>query len=240
MKGEKIRVVIIYFLVLVLIGLVWYLVYFINNQNNPKQKQEKTVTETTKDEITSACTFDVTLEEFNKLNSDQTIELCEENKLNISDIVINDNVIDIYAIYYNGSESKDKLGIYINDNQIIKGASKKDKNTITVNDNLLFIKKESSKNTNLLVFNENGQNIYSLNDVLTASKLEDPVLTELAKTDENITKEVTIDNIDMNSLTFEQGAFTFTTIVKGTEQKGSTYKVTYEEEVFSNPTLVTQ
>ena len=109
MKGEKVRIIIIYFLVLVIIGLIGYLIYFIYDQNKPNKPKEIEIEETNENsEITDACTFDITLKEFNELAGDTALELCKGyNKLNISDVIIGENPIDIYAVYYNGKIKND-------------------------------------------------------------------------------------------------------------------------------------
>ncbi len=245
MKGEKVRVIIIYFLFLILLGLIGYLIYFIyENNNETKTPKKQTTNENVKkEENTKECEFSITLDKFNELyNNAQALQLCEgNNKLSITDIVLQNNAVDTYVIFYNGnSADKDaKNGIYINNNQIVSGASQENKNIITINDNLMFIKKEDNSNFNLIIYNSNGQKIYDLAQSLENSKIEDPILKELSKTNKNITDVVSANNIDKDSLNFAAGSFTFNTIVKETGQKGSTYTVIYSEEKFQNPALKT-
>ena len=123
----------------------------------------------------------------------------------------------------------------MNDIMIINGASSYDKNTITINDNLIFIQKE--KNNNLVVFNIDGQNVYDLAATLDSLQIEDPVLAEMEKTNENIKPTVLTSIIDKDSYTFKQNSFTFTTTVLDTKQQGSTYIVTYNGEVFQDPVI---
>ena len=241
MKGEKIRVIIIYFLVLVIIGLVGYLIYFIYDQNNNlKSKDSDSKVDADTEEITDACTFDVTLAEFNEIyDNTVALELCTGySKLNISDIVLNDNPIDVYAIYYNKSDEEViKSGIYMNDNQITSGLTLDNKNKTVINDNMLFIKVENILGNNLVVFDESGNQVYDLSSTLASLKFEDPVLAELAKTNENINPTLSIDIVDKDSYNFTSGAFTFNTIYLDTKQKGSTYTVTYNDSKFENPVI---
>ena len=244
MKRGKIKVVIIYLLVLVLICLVSYLIYFINNtKQEPTQKpqeESQTIIEEV-DEVPDKCIFDVTLEQFNTLSSNpSSIALCEgKNKINISDVTLNNETADIYSYYYNGetTEIDNTIGIYLNDLKIVSG----NKNTIGVFNNLVFIK-NTTKYTNVLVFDNNAQNIYNLENVLTQTPIEDPVFTEMNKTNQNINTKVSLENIDSNSFNFQQTEFTFNTTlgtcVEGQMFKGSTYKVTFNEGTFTNPTFV--
>ena len=240
MKGEKIRIIIIYFLFLVIVGLVGYLIYFVIDENKTEKPIKEKEPPKQQEEITEACTFDITVAEFNDFDN-TPLELCQgNNKINISDIVLKDNAIDIYAIYNKDSKTTSiNPGLYMNDNQIIKSISKSDKNIITVSDNLLFIKKDSKKESNLVVFNENGENIYDLAIELVKNKVEDPIFAEIAKTNSEVNPQISIENIDPNSYTFTSGAFTFKTIIKinGEEQNGSTYTVTYNEEKFNTPVV---
>lgn len=242
MKKGKARVVIIYLLFLILIGLISYLIYFINNFEKPVEEPITKQPVVTNNEIEDKCTFDITLEQFSTLSSNpSSLALCQgNNKLKISNITINNEPINIYSIYYNGilTEEDDSLGLYLNEKQITSA----NKNTINILNNLLFVK-STKETTNLLVFNNTGKNIYNLENSLTQTPIDDPVLTELNKTNQTINTKVSLENIDPNSYSFNQSEFTFNTTtnqcVEGQKFKGSTYKVTIDGEIFTNPTFVT-
>ncbi len=239
---KKGKVVIIYLLVLVLIGLVSYLIYFINDF---KEKETEPILQqpvVTNNEIEDKCTFDITLEQYETLSSNpSSLALCQgKNKLNISNITLNSVPINMYSIYYNGilTEEDETLGLYLNENQI----TSTNKNTINILNNLLFVK-STKKTTNILGFNSIGDNIYNLENSLIQTEVEDPVLTELAKTNQTINTKVSLENIDPNSFSFNQTEFTFNTTTnqctEGQKYKGSTYKVTFNGENLTNPTFVT-
>lgn len=241
MKKGKARVVIIYLLFLILIGLISYLVYFINNFEKAVEEPKTKQPVVTNNEIEDKCTFDITLEQYNTLSSNpSSLALCQgNNKLNISNVTLNNELVSIYSIYYNGTINieDDSLGLYLNGNQIIAS----NKNIINIINNLLVIK-STKETTNILAFNNIGDNIYNLENALTNTEIDDPVLTELNKTNQTINTKVSLENIDPNSYNFNQTDFTFNTTtnqcMEGQKFKGSTYKVTLSEGNFTNPTFV--
>lgn len=249
MKRDKAKIIIVYILMFIILCLVGYLIYFaINLNKDTKEDKKDTPTKTEeKTEISDSCIFNISLGELASLEGNSgSLSLCAGyNKLTLDNIVLDGKTQNVYLNYYNGTlaEQDNILGVYINDKKVVVGASYDTKNVVGVFDNLLFIKTISPEGSNVRVFNSNGRKVYDLESALSKAKIQDPVFTELAKTDTTIGKVVNTKNINSGSFAFTNGVFTFNTDTMagcnpGQVYKGSTYKVTYTGETFSNPTFV--
>lgn len=235
-RDNVVKVVIISVVSLVIIGIITFIVLIIKKENE-YNGAIKAVTGK-KINVAEECVFDVTLKNFNRLaNNVSAIKLCDSyNKIVINDVTLNEEKVDLYAIYYNGAlEVNNKnLGIYLNGKQITRGASFDERNVIRIYDNMLFIKKENIDDTNIVVYNSKGKQKYDFAYELNKIILEDPSFKE-----DNLKEtRVTIENVDINSYIFDEGEFTFETTSQCTstqEYKGSKYKVTYKDEKFKKP-----
>ena len=133
MKGDKIKVVIIYILVLIIIALVAYLMYIVVSSNDEKEAETNVNEPDQTDEIADECKFGVTLAEYNDIiNNPAEANLCSgESELTITDITVNGRVQNIKVKFYNG-ESTSSGGVYLNDREVVTGASLNVKNGIGV------------------------------------------------------------------------------------------------------------
>ncbi len=245
MKGEKARLIIIYILIAVIIGLVGYLIYnfFMNtNDENDDITDPAAITDSI---ITEDCTFEVTSNDYSTIINGQTSNICGGfNKLVINDIVLDGKNMDVSVIYYNGDSinGNNNAGFYIDDKRVVKNASKKFVNHIGVFDNKLFIFSPNDGKPNVVVYNSLGERIYDLETALAQAKISDPAFTELAKT--NTSLDTTLKNSSINSATFnfEPTGFTFSTDAKNEckvgEIIGSTYSVAFSGNDFTLPQFV--
>jgi len=242
MKGEKIRVIIIYVLVIVIIALVGYLIYnfFINSKEDNTKKEEVKASD-----IASECTFDITSADYSAIVNGNNSNLCGGlNKFKINDIMLDGNQMDVEVNYYNGSlnESDDSTGIYINGNRILKSVSTNNKNQMGIFDNKLFIFLADNDKPNVVVYDKYGNKVYDLETALAGANVSDPAFVEIAKTNNNLNVIVRNSSINVNSFVFGGNEFTFSTALKGEctpgTNIGSNYKVTFSENNFSAPEFV--
>lgn len=242
MKGEKIRVAIIYILVIVIILLVGYLIFnvFVNNkEDNTKKEKVKT------NAISSECTFDITTADYSLIVNGNNSNLCGGlNKLKIGDIVLDGNQMDVEVNYYNGNitEENENMGFYIDGKRVLKLASNENKNNIGVFDNKLFIFVANNDKPNVVAYDSNGVKVYDLQTALAKANISDPAIVELAKTNNNLDVIVKSSNITTNSFNFGPTEFSFATAVSGEctpgTNIGSIYKVTFSGNNFSAPEFV--
>ncbi len=242
MKGEKIRLVIIYILIAVIIGLVGYLIYNFFINKDEEKTSPATVTENV---ITEDCTFDVTSGDYSAIINGQTSNICGGfNKFTINDVVLDGKNIDVSVIYYNGNitSDDDRTGMYIDDKRVVKNASKDYLNHIGVFDNKLFIFSPNDGKPNVVVYNSLGERVYDLETALAQAKITDPAFAEIAKT--NTSLDTTLKNSSINSSSFNFGptGFTFNTNGKSECQAGeiigSTYNVAFSGNNFVAPQFV--
>ena len=227
---EKIAIILV--VSLVIIATIFFIISIIKKGNDIELKR----TVSKKIDIKEECTFDVSLRNFNRLsNNVSALKLCSDyNKIIINDVTLNEENANLYIIYYNGEleVNNTNLGIYLNDKQITKGASFDERNIIRIYDNMLFIKKEDIKLTNIVVYNAKGKQKYDFAYALNSIILKDKAFKD---------KRIYIDDVDVNSYIFDEGEFTFETTSECTstqEYKGSKYKVTYKNEKFKKPEFV--
>lgn len=244
MKGDKIKVVIIYILILIIIALVAYLMYIVVSSNDEKEAETNVNEPDQTDEIADECKFGVTLAEYNDIiNNPAEANLCSgESELTITDITVNGQVQNIKVRFYNG-ESTSSGGVYLNDREVVTGASLNVKNGIGVFDNKLFIFTDDPDDLNVYAYDENGTELYNLKSSLADAQITDPALSALAQNNANISTIVNSTNIDGNTMNFGANEFTFSTIsgaecVSGS-YSGSSYRVTFSGSVFNTPEFVT-
>ncbi len=245
MNRDKMKMVIIYVLIFIILGLVGYLIYFSLNQNTkteekkPAPEQPKVTERMAK--VAASCTFDVNLSEFGEMLNDST-KLCDGlNKYNISGITLDGKEQKIVVIYNNGT-SANKTGIYLNDQKIISKASTNNQNILGVFDSKLFILSKGQSSGNVEVYNGQGISVYNLSETLSRVQINDAAFIEINKTNPTFNSILSIQNIDMNSFSFAEGEFTFSSDTKlgcnGYAYKGSSYKVTYKGNSFEAPAFI--
>jgi len=242
LKGEKIRVVIIYILVVLILLLVGYLIYnfFVNTNDNKPKTDVKNDNEISKD-----CTFDVKLGDYNSMISQGSSDLCGGiNKINISDVALDGKQIDLEVRYYNGAidERDNESGVYIDGKRVIQYASSNYQNKFGVFDNMLFIFKKNSNDVNVVAYDGLVNKVYDLDNALVKNNISDPAFAEIAKTNPGLNVVVKASNIDKESFNFGPNEFSFSTVSKDNctagENIGSTYKVAFSNGNFSNPEFV--
>jgi len=239
MKGQKIRVIIIYILVMVIILLVGYLIvnFFMNNKEVTKEKPHDT------EDIMSQCIFTITRNDYVSIIGGNTSNICGGlNKFIINDIILDGTPLDVEVRYYNGTTNDNDSGMYINGKRIIKGASNSVKNNIGIFDNKLFIFSNDNKKPNVVVYDKNGNKVYDLETALSKTNISDPAFVELAKTNNNLDVTVKNSSINSSSFTFGPTEFVFSTAAKGEctpgTNIGSTYKVAFSGDNFTAPEFV--
>src|SRR5699024_10275096 len=155
------------------------------------------------DEIADECKFGVTLAEYNDIiNNPAEANLCSgESELTITDITVNGRVQNIKVRFYNG-ESTSSGGVYLNDREVVTGASLNVKNVIGFFDNKLFIFTDDPDDLNVYAYDENGTELYNLKSSLADAQITDPALSALAQNNANISTIVNSTNIDGNTMNF--------------------------------------
>lgn len=240
---NKIRMLIIYFLMLLVFALVGYLIYFVMTYESPSEsKVEKDTYSEEKFEVTSECTYEITMSDFNNFaNGKSTLDLCDEyNKFNVSGVNLENKKLNIELIYYNGATSGiDDEGVFINKERVINNLAKDHLLNLGVFDNVLYIKTFTDSTVDVMAYNSYGTEVYRLSKSLSETPITDAVFKDLSL--ENTSLNNT--NIDSNSFVFGTGGFSFNSDIKkecldGQLYKGSTYKVNYIDGTFSNPTFV--
>lgn len=242
LKGEKIRVVIIYLLVVLIFLLVGYLIYnfFINtNGSKPKEEAKK------ESEISKECTFDVKLADYNSIIRQGSSDICGGiNKINITDATLDGKNLDLEVRYYNGSidESDNGTGIYIGGKRVTQYASSNYQNKFGIFDNMIFIFTSNSKEVNVAVYDSLKNKVYDLENALLKNNISDPAFTEIAKTNPGLNVILKTSNIDRESFNFGSNEFSFSSTLNDKctagQNIGSTYKVTFGDGNFSNPEFV--
>lgn len=242
MKGQKIRVVIIYILVIIILVLVGYLIYnfFMNDKEETATKDIKQDSD-----ISNECTFDITISEYNAVVNGNNSKLCGGlNKLVINDINLDGTPMDVEVRYYNGNihENDNSTGMYISGKRAVKLASIGYKNNIGVFDNKLFIFSANEDKPNVVVYDKLAKRVYDLETALSQANVSDPVFTELAKSNNNLDVKVKNSSLNVNSFIFRPTEFFFSTAIKGNCQAGtnigSNYKVAFSGDNFSAPEFV--
>ncbi len=243
MKGEKTRIMLIYVLLVVIIGLVVGLIFVVFNSNKPKVEKPKE--DNGPFNITKKCTFEMTNDEYIGILGSQTNDLCDGNNLIvINDIILDDVKQNINIVYNNSSISQDdeQTGVYVDDMLLVNHAATNYVNRLSVFDNKLFIISNSENYVNVTVYNSDASQIYDLEKALVKANISDQALTEMAKTNPSINPIVSPANLDANDFMINDMEFTFSTngdpkCTNGS-YNGSIYKVTFNGELFADPVYV--
>jgi len=228
MKGDS-KTTILQVLSILVLLLIGFLIYFVvtNSGKDESQSKPQKIDLKVKDE----CIFDITLSQFNSIDSG-TVTICDDyNKFNITD----NEDFNMYILYNNGDINNDKLGVYINNKQAIKSSMSY---SLMISDNLLFA---TFDNANLQAYNKDGKQVYDLSTTLNKLQIEDKVLADLVKKGSPIDSHVDLTNIDSDSYSFTPGTFTFNTTTvceEGQTNRGSTYQVTYGGDNFKDPEFI--
>lgn len=234
MKGDKIRVVLIYILILIIIFMVGYLVY---NSVGVDKKVDKPSLDS---DISEDCSFEMSLSEYNAMLGSDKSNLCGGmNKIIVKNISLNDEETEVEVRYYNGDQS-DESGVYVFGKRIVKGAGPKNINRFGIFDNKLFILSIDDAESNITAYDSSLNKVYDLRSALASSDLSDPAFVELAKT--NPTLETKVNNSNIGLFNFLPNEFTFSTdsklqCVPG-GVNGSKYRVVFNGDTFETPQFV--
>lgn len=232
MERENKKVSMIYVLTGIVILLIIYLVLFVYKTLNPEVQEKNNSNIVTMPQVSSSCTFNMTVSDFNNINNNNS--LCSSlNKINLTDAILNGknlNVVIYYSnVYINGA------GIYINDElALFDNVLKLHK--IGIFDNKLFITDFSETEANFVVYDETGENVYSLKDALNSLQIVDSAFKAM-----NNNAFLSISNLDPNSFVFENGKISFNSTIGSCANgiSGSNYSIVYKGNTFESPTYIT-
>ena len=235
MKGEKSKLILIYFLMLLVIGLIIALTFIILN-NSPKEENKESTANTTPTvdvnpypTISDECTFNLTVDEYNALTGPG----CKGgySRYNVNNLNIDGKQMNIVVIY--SDKNGNKAGLYVNDRKVATTITNIASIKFGIYSSKLFILDNNNNESNVLVFNPNTEKVYDLKETLDSSKITDPILNQI----------ISSTTINPNSFNFTDTYFTFQArLVDGNnvENLGSTYQVNFTDSDFSNPTFVSQ
>ena len=238
MKGEKSKIILVYILMLLVVGLVIALTFVIlNNNSNDEHNESTTNNRPTVDvnpypNISSECTFILTLDEYNAL----TGPMCKGGYSRYDVTGLNIDGKELKAVVIYSDQNGNKAGLYINDRKNITKIDNVSNIKFGVYDNKLFVLDNNNNESNVLAFTSDSAKVYDLKESLESSKISDPAFQNYG----NAT--ITSSNVDPASLVFTDANFTFKTkLVDSSNQtiSGSTYQVTFSGKDFSKPTFVT-
>ncbi len=244
MKGEKVRIIIIYILIFVIVALVSYLIYTIMS-SQPVKKEPVSEKEDQSNEISEKCTFDMTLAEYGEIINGNKSKICGGmNKINITDIMLNQQNLNVMIVYMNGKidQTDRDTGIYIDGDLAARYAANNYINSMGIFDNKLFIYAHNDEELNVMAYNSAGSKVYDLAQTLSSARITDQVLADLAKNHEGLKIIVDPTNIDQNTVQFAANEFTFATN-SGLDcttgmYSGSIYKVAFTGEEFAAPQFI--
>lgn len=240
MERENNKVSIVYILTGIILLLIIYLVLFVYKSLNSEEPENENYTpDSSMPEVASSCTFDMTMSEFNNIQSNT--EICGAvNRINLTDVVINGQTLDT-VIYYSNIDAED-TGIYINNAKIADTASNTTTHQFTIIDNLLFMTTVDANSANFEVYDENVNVIYSLADTLNSEQIVDTTFASLANTNPNINTVLSTNYIDASSFNFTSGQIIFNSTSKTTctpgSYSGSSYMISYNGTVFESPVYI--
>ena len=238
MKGEHSKIILVYILMLLVVGLVIALTFVILNNNSNDEHNESTANNRpTVDvnpypNISSECTFILTLDEYNAL----TGPMCKGGYSRYDVTGLNIDGKELKAIVIYSDQNGNKAGLYINDRKNITKIDNVSNIKFGVYDNKLFVLDNNNNESNVLAFTSDSTKVYDLKESLESSKISDPAFQNYG----NAT--ITSSNVDPASFVFTDANFTFKTkLVDSSNQtiSGSTYQVTFSGKDFSKPTFVT-
>ena len=233
MKGEKAKLILVYILMFLIIGLLVILTIVILN-NSKKENNTKSSSSAQRVDvnpypnISEECTFNFNLNEYNAI----TGPLCKGgySRYNIEGINLNGKNITAVVIY--SDKDGNKAGLYINNRKVSNKVDNVMNIKLGIFDNKLFVLDKNNNEANILVFDQDTTKLYDLKETLDKAKISDPVL-------QNTT--ISAKTIEPNSFVFNANNFTFKTrIIDNQNQSimGSTYQVNFSKDEFSKPQFV--
>lgn len=242
-KGKTILVYILLFIIVILVGML--IVYAFMSKADENSDTVKRYANPSDFDISSDCTFEMTRQEFNSIKGNTPENFCPTlNLIKLTDVVLDGKKQSIDIVYSKLEVFLDdtNTGFYTNDNRMTRYASTDFINTVGIFDNKFFILTTTKKGSNVAVFNSNMEKVYDLESVLKENNINDPAFIELAKTNKDLKTNLDISHIDGSTMSFVNGQFTFSSTsklgCKGNSYLGSTYKVTYVGDEFTNPEFV--
>lgn len=232
MKGEKSKIILVYILMILVIGLIVALTFVVLNSNKKEEHSSSANNTPTVDvnkypNISEACTFNLTLDEYNGLTGPK----CKNgySRYNVTGLSLDGKAMNVSVIYTD--KEGNKSGIYINDRRATNIVNNVSNIKFGTFDKKLFILDNSNNESNVLVFASDSTKVYDLKQTLESSKITDP----------NLNQVLSSITINPNSFNFTETNFTFQAQLKDSSNQiltGSTYKVTFTGNKFSKPEFV--
>lgn len=237
MKGEKGKLILVYILMFLVIGLIIALTFVILNNKPEEKQQESTANDTpTVDvnpypNISEECTFNLTMDEYNALTGPR----CKNgySRYNVTGLNIGGKSINISIIYTDIDGNK--AGIYVNDRRATTKIDNLSNIKFGVFDDKIFILDNNNSESNVLVYSSDAIQLYNLKETLDSAKISDPAFQNLSD------PVISSKTIDPNSFNFTATNFTFKTQTLDNSNQvvaGSTYQVTFTGNEFSKPEFV--
>ena len=233
MKGEKSKVILVYVLMLLVIGLIVALTFVVLNSNQKEENHSSSANNTptvdvnTYPNISEECTFNLTLDEYNALTGPR----CKNgySRYNVAGLSLGGQTLNV-SIIYTDQEDDNKAGIYVNDRRATTIVNNVTNIKFGVFDDKLFILDNNNNESNVLVFASDSTKVYDLKETLESSSITDPALNQVLSS----------STIDPNSFNFTATNFTFQAQITSDNQilAGSTYQVTFTGNEFSKPEFV--
>ncbi len=237
---ERVKVFIVYLLILVIIGLIGYLIYFVINFSSPSETESHDKKASVTNDVSDSCTLDSSIEEYNKiLDGNSSLNLCDGlNRIVLSDVTMEGEKQSLEILYQNGKSSNDSGYMKFNGFKILSKVSSIYGSTLIVFDNKLFVIERNDEYVNILAYTKDGNNVFNLKDTLEASNISDPAFVELAKSGYSNTV-LDYNHIDKDSVRLGSDSITFNSDSKTACQagsfKGSTYVIKFTGNTFGNP-----
>lgn len=234
MNREKKQFIFIYILLIILVILLIALTFSVLN-NAPKKTNispgsVKSLNVNPYPNTNPKCIFNVSLEDYNNLAKAG----CQGGytQYNIDNVTLDNTKLKITVV--SSDKNQKKAGIIINDKKVLSKVYNVAAVKFYITGSKLFILDTNNNKTELLAVNRDGKVIYSLQKVLTEEKIKDKAFTKNGNK-----KSISSSDLNPSSISLAEGQFTFQTTsnacAEGKEVSGSTYKVTYKNDVFSTP-----
>lgn len=233
MKGEKSKIILVYVLMLLVIGLIVALTLFVLNSNKKEENHSPSTNNAPKVDvnpfpnISQECTFNLTLDEYNALTGPR----CKNgySRYNVNGLSLGGKTMNVSVVYTD--QDGNKAGIYVNDRRATTVVNNVINIKFGIFDDKLFIL-DNNNETNVLVFANDSTKVYDLKEALESSKITDPTLNQVLSS----------TTINPNSFNFTDANFTFQAGITRDNQTlaGSTYQVTFKGNEFSKPEFLTQ
>lgn len=235
MKGEKSKVILVYILMLLVIGLIVALTFVVLNSNEKEEEHESPAITTPKVDvnpypnISEACTFNLSMAEYNAITGPK----CKNgySRYNVTDLSVGGQTMNVAVIYTD--QEGNKAGIYVNDRRATTVVNNVTNIKFGIFDDKLFILDNNNNESNVLVFANDSTKVYDLKETLESSKITDPALNQVLSS----------TTINPNSFSFTTTNFTFQAQMTDSSNQvvnGSKYQVTFTGNEFSKPTFLSQ